>query len=435
MVWNYGDMFEAIAAALPQDRPALIHDGRVLTWQQMDQRANNLARHFLQAGAKTGDKVAFYMRNHAAYMETLTTCFKARLTHVNVNFRYVEDELWYIIDNSDARIVVFAAEFAPQVEALRRRLPNVLLWLQVDDGHPGTAMSHAGAASPVKSYETLATAGDGSPLNIARQGDDLLFIYTGGTTGMPKGVMWAHEDIWTASGGGAVVDQDIAAPANLEEHVANILAATASNRGMPVCPEMHGTGLLTALGTLARGGTVVTIGSAHFDPQQIWQTVQDQQVTSMAIVGDAFGRPLLQALEQHPGAYDLSSLLVIISSGVMWSPEIKQGLLKHNPQMSLVDSFGASEAIGFGQSVTTADQGVAVAKFAIGEFTRVFSEDHREIMPGSEEPGFVAPAAAYPEATIRIWRNPLKPSPRLTACVIPFPATGVRLPPTVPSHC
>jgi len=396
MVWNYGDMFEAIAAALPQDRPALIHDGRVLTWQQMDQRANNLARHFLQAGAKTGDKVAFYMRNHAAYMETLTTCFKARLTHVNVNFRYVEDELWYIIDNSDARIVVFAAEFAPQVEVLRRRLPNVLLWVQVDDGHPGADMTHAGADSPVKSYEALATTGDGSPLNLKRQGDDLLFIYTGGTTGMPKGVMWAHEDIWTAGGGGAVVDQDIAAPANLEEHVANILAATANNRGMPVCPEMHGTGLLTALGTLARGGTVVTIGSAHFDPQQIWQTVQDQQVTSMAIVGDAFGRPLLQALEQNPGAYDLSSLMVIISSGVMWSPEIKQGLLKHNPQMSLVDSFGASEAIGFGQSVTTADQGVAVAKFAIGDFTRVFSEDHREITPGSEEPGFVARCGGIP---------------------------------------
>lgn len=396
MVWNYGDMFEAIAAAVPQDQPALIHDGQLITWQQLDQRSNNLGRQFLQAGAVPGDKVAFYMRNHSAYMETLASCFKARLTHVNVNFRYVEDELWYIIDNSDARVVVFAAEFAAQVEVLRRRLPNVLLWVQVADGQSGSDLNDATGSGQLKAYEELANSGDGSPLDLKRQGDDMLFIYTGGTTGMPKGVMWAHEDIWIAGGAGAVVDQGIAAPVDLAEHVTNILAATTSNRGMPVCPQMHGTGLLTSLGTLSRGGTVVTIGSAHFDPVQVWQTVDEQSVTSMAIVGDAFGRPLLQALDKNPGAHDLSSLQVIISSGVMWSPEIKQGLLRHHQGMMLVDSFGASEAIGFGQSVTTADQGVAVAKFAVGEFTRVFSEDHREIVPGSDEPGFVARCGGIP---------------------------------------
>ena len=251
MNWNYGDMFEAIAAAMPQDRPALIHDGHVITWKQMDQRANSLGRRFLQAGARPGDKVAFYMRNHSAYMETLAACFKARLTHVNVNFRYVEDELWYIIDNSDARVVVFAAEFAPQVEALRQRLPDVLLWVQVDDGNPGADFSDNAANGQLKAYEGLATSGNGSALDMARQGDDMLFIYTGGTTGMPKGVMWAQEDIWTAGGAGAVLDQEIPAPADMAEHVANIMAATALNRGMPVCPEMHGTGLLTAIFSLS----------------------------------------------------------------------------------------------------------------------------------------------------------------------------------------
>ncbi|MDP5058886.1 MAG: acyl-CoA synthetase [Pseudomonadales bacterium] len=413
MNWNYGDMFEAIAAAMPQDRPALIHDGHVITWKQMDQRANSLGRRFLQAGARPGDKVAFYMRNHSAYMETLAACFKARLTHVNVNFRYVEDELWYIIDNSDARVVVFAAEFAPQVEALRQRLPDVLLWVQVDDGNPGADFSDNAANGQLKAYEGLATSGNGSALDMARQGDDMLFIYTGGTTGMPKGVMWAQEDIWTAGGAGAVLDQEIPAPADMAEHVANIMAATALNRGMPVCPEMHGTGLLTALGTLARGGTVVTISSSHFDAARVWQTVQDQQVTSMAIVGDAFGRPLLQELDKHPGAYDLSSMVGIISSGVMWSPEIKQGLLRHNPQMTLIDSFGASEAIGFGQSVTTADQGVAVAKFAVGEFTKVFSEDHREILPGSEEPGFVARCGGIPRGYYKDPEKSAKTFPKI----------------------
>jgi fatty-acyl-CoA synthase len=159
---------------------------------------------------------------------------------------------------------------------------------------------------------------------------------------------------------------------------------------------MHGTGLLTGIGVLARGGCVVTVGNAHFDPAEVWETVASQQVNSLAIVGDAFGRPLLQELDKSPGKYDLSSLLGIVSSGVMWSPEVKQGLIKHNPQMSLIDSFGASEAVGFGQSVTTAELGVEVAKFSVGEYTRVFSEDHREILPGSDEPGFVARSGGIP---------------------------------------
>lgn len=397
MTWNYGDMYEAIAAAVPEDQAALIHDGEITTWKDLDKRSNNIGRSLLEMGAVAGDKVAFYMRNHSAYMETMASCFKARLTHVNINYRYVEDELWYIIDNSDSRVVVFAAEFAPQVEKLRSRLPDVFLWLQVADGHPGADFSRSMSASRYEHYEVLATSGNGEPLDIQRQPDDLILLYTGGTTGMPKGVMWGHEDLWAAGGGGANPVAMLEAPETLEEHVNNIIQLGGGPRNMPVCPLMHGTGLLTGIGVLARGGCVVTVGSAHFDPAEVWQTVASQQVNSLAIVGDAFGRPLLQELDKNPGEYDLSSLLGIVSSGVMWSPEIKQGLIKHNPQMSLVDSFGASEAVGFGQSVTTAELGAEVARFSIGEYTRVFSEDHREILPGSDEPGFVARCGGIPK--------------------------------------
>jgi fatty-acyl-CoA synthase len=396
MTWNYGDMYEAIAAAMPEDQAALIHEGKMTTWKELDQRSNNIGRSLLEMGAVPGDKVALYMRNHSAYMEMLAACFKASLTHVNINYRYVEDELWYIIDNSDSRVVVFAAEFAPQVEQLRSRLPDVFLWLQVDDGHAGADFSGSRPECRYEHYEALATSGNGAPLDIDRQPDDLILLYTGGTTGMPKGVMWGHLDLWTAGGGGANPALMLEAPANLEEHVSNIVDAGGGPRNMPVCPLMHGTGLLTGIGVLARGGCVVTVGNAHFDPAEVWETVASQQVNSLAIVGDAFGRPLLQELDKSPGKYDLSSLLGIVSSGVMWSPEVKQGLIKHNPQMSLIDSFGASEAVGFGQSVTTAELGVEVAKFSVGEYTRVFSEDHREILPGSDEPGFVARSGGIP---------------------------------------
>jgi fatty-acyl-CoA synthase len=395
MTWNYGDMYEAIAQAVPE-RTALIHDGKTTTWKQMDQRANNLGRSLLEAGAVPGDKVAFYMRNNSAYMETLTACFKARLAHVNINYRYVEDELWYIIDNSDSRIVVFSAEFAPQVEALRERLPDVLMWVQVEDGYAGADFSTGTRQSRYMHYDELAESGKGEPIDIERQPDDLLLLYTGGTTGMPKGVMWGHVDLWSAGGAGANEVAMIEAPASIDEHVANIVKLGGGSRSMPVCPQMHGTGLLTSIGVLAQGGTVVTIGSAHFDPAEVWQTVESQKVNSLAIVGDAFGRPLLQELENNPGTHDISSLVGMISSGVMWSPEVKQGLLKHNSQLALVDSFGASEAVGFGRSVTTAEMGAEVAKFEISEFTRVFSEDHREIAPGSEEPGYVARCGGIP---------------------------------------
>jgi acyl-CoA synthetase (AMP-forming)/AMP-acid ligase II len=397
MTWNYGDMYEAIAAAMPEDQVALIHEGKVTTWKELDKRSNNIGGSLLAMGAVPGDKVAFYMRNHSAYMETLAACFKASLTHVNINYRYVEEELWYIIDNSDSKVVVYAAEFAPQVEKLRSRLPDVFLWLQVDDGHPGADFSASLPECRYEHYEALATSGNGEPLDIDRQPDDLILLYTGGTTGMPKGVMWGHLDLWTAGGGGANPVAMQEAPATLEEHVSNITQLGGGPRNMPVCPLMHGTGLLTGIGVLARGGCVVTVGNAHFDPAEVWATVESQQVNSMAIVGDAFGRPLLQELNSNPGKYDLSSLLGIVSSGVMWSPEIKQGLIKHNPQMSLVDSFGASEAVGFGQSVTTAELGVEVARFSVGEYTRVFSEDHREILPGSDEPGFVARCGGIPK--------------------------------------
>jgi acyl-CoA synthetase (AMP-forming)/AMP-acid ligase II len=388
MAWNYGDILDAVGAVVPADKPCLIHEDTTLQWGDFNRRTNNLARRFLNRHAQASDKVAFYMRNCPAYLETLGACFKARLTHVNVNYRYVDNELWYILDNSDSKVVVYGSEFAPQVRALRDRLPGVALWVEVCDGTP--------EAEFAVSFDDLAEIGDGSPLEIKRSGDDMIFLYTGGTTGMPKGVMWAHVDHWNAGAAGATPATNLVPPKNLSEHAANVNAAGGGGTLLPCCPLMHGTGLFTAIAVLAQGGTVVTMGGHSFDADVAWATVQRHKVNSLAIVGDAFAKPLLRALDDEQGRYDISSVLGIISSGVMWSPEVKKGLLRHNPKMVLTDSFGASEAMGFGRSDTTADGTTEVAKFTLGPFCKVFTEDLREVQPGSGEVGFVARTGAIP---------------------------------------
>jgi 3-oxocholest-4-en-26-oate---CoA ligase len=409
MGWNYGDILDGVGQAVPADKPALIHGERVITWADFNRRTNNLARRFLNRGVQAGDKVAFYLRNGPAYSETLAACFKARLTHVNVNYRYVDDELWYILDNSDSRIVVYGSEFADHVRTLRERLPEILLWVEVTEDGLAAAQApaddepdpdtHVGLAAPradfAVSYESLAQIGDGEPLKLHRSGDDMLFLYTGGTTGMPKGVMWAHDDLWHAGTAGATPATNMVPPQSLGEHCRNV-AANPGGTLTPCCPQMHGTGLLTTIAGLAMGGTVVTLTHPSFDAAELWQTVERRRVNSLAIVGDAFAKPMLRELDANPGKYDISSLMSVVSSGVMWSPEVKQGLLKHNRNMVLTDSFGASEAVGFGRSDTTADGTSEVARFQIGEHCKVFTEDLREVQPGSDEAGFVARSGAIP---------------------------------------
>lgn len=392
MGWNYGDILDALPSALPDDAPALIHDGEITTWSQFTARSNNLARRFLNRGVQAGDKVAFYMRNSPAYSETLAACFKARLVHVNVNYRYVEDELWYILDNSDSKIVVYDAEFADRIEALRERLPDVVQWVEVcTEDETGNKVPRAGFAV---SFDELAEIGDGAPLGIERSGEDLLLLYTGGTTGMPKGVMWAQDDHWRVGTAGALLAPDAQPPETLAEHVANVKAADINSRLCPCCPMMHGTGLFTAIGTLAQGGCIVTLTAPSFDAEELWDVIEAHQVTGLAIVGDAFAKPMLRSLDAKPR--NISSLTSILSSGVMWSPEVKMGLLRHHPGMVLTDSFGASEAVGFGRSDTTADGTTEVARFTIGEDCKVFTEDFEEIQPGSDQVGFVARGGPIP---------------------------------------
>ncbi len=387
MDWNFGEMLDAVGAALGPDDLALAHGDRKIYWPEFTARTNRLARALIHLGARSGDKAGFYMRNQTEYMEAMAGCFKASLSPVNVNYRYLDDELVYIIDNSDSTVVFFDVEFMAEVERVHQRLSRVVAWVQIGGGT---------TAPFAQDYEKLATTGDASTITGKRSGDEMFLLYTGGTTGLPKGVMWTH-NIWREANMEGVRKMGMPVPETMDEHVQNALTVGRFSRQLPACPLMHGTGWFTAMGAMLNGGAVVTLSEkAKFSPVNLWDTVQANGVTSMAIVGDAFAKPMLQALDENPGRWNLSSVLNIVSSGVMWSAEVKQGLLRHIPQTALTDSFGASEAVGFGSSITTADGGTQTSKFEIGVSCKVFTEDGREVLPGSGEPGFIARGGAVP---------------------------------------
>ena len=374
--WSYGDILEAVEKITPEDQPALIHGDRVTNWGSFVHRTNNLARNLLASGVEPGEKIAFYMRNCPEYSEGIAAGFKAGLTHVNVNYRYIEQELIYLLDNSDATVVIYNSEFQHYVDQIKNQLLGVKLWLVVDDGR-------------TSAYENMANNGDGSSPNIKHSPDDLLFLYTGGTTGMPKGVMWRHDDLFQVLGAGGNARLGTPPCADLAEFLER-LKANPKTVNLPLPPLMHGTGLLSAVGAMAAGGTCITLTSQSFEPKLALENITKHKVTQVTIVGDAFARPMLEVLDENPEEYDISSVSVINSSGVMWTREIKAGLLKHNENLLLSDAFSSSEAIGIGTSLMTKDQTIDVAKFSLGPNCKVFSEDLIEVKPGTGESGMVA---------------------------------------------
>jgi len=386
--WNYADVWESVAAVVP-DRPAQVQGDRSLTWGQFDARANSLAGALLRARLPRGAKVAAYLYNGPEYLETYFAAFKAGFVPVNTNYRYVADELIYLFENADAEAVVFHAQFAPMVEQIREQLPKVRLWI---------AVARAGWPVPAFAADYDEIVGSEIPRvepSWGRSGDDLLILYTGGTTGMPKGVMWRQDDLFNVLGGGGNLLLEIPPLANLEE-AATRAVATEPVLNIAAAPLMHGTAQFTALMTLTNGGTVATLPGTRFDADEFWSEVERLRAGSAAIVGMAFAQPMLEALDANPGRWDLSSLIRLGSSGTVWSMENKQGLLRHIPAMGIYDSLGSSEAVGLGASASAAGATAETAKFMLGLNTAVFTEDRRRVEPGSGERGLIAVSGFLP---------------------------------------
>ena len=380
--WNFAEIWERIAEKFP-DAPAQTQGDRRISWRDFDRRANGIGQTLLDAGAVHQDKVAIYVYNSPEYMETVFACFKTSLVPVNTNYRYVEDELAYLWNNADAVAVVFGGSFTPTVEKVRDRVPGVRTWLWVDDG---------GDACPdwATPYETAADSSATRAVGAQpRSGDDILMIYTGGTTGMPKGVMWRQDDMIHATC--TTVMDVLNGPAEDVGYDAVIDSLTAPGfAGMPACPLMHGTGWFTAQIYLTQAGSVVTLLDRKLNVVEILDTIEREKVGALTIVGDAFAKPILKVLDANRGKWDLSSLVLISSSGVMWSEKVKHGLLSHHAGMFLIDAFSSSEAIGLGQSTSAAGAEAGTAKFVLGATSRVLTEDGRDVVPGSGEKGRVA---------------------------------------------
>jgi fatty-acyl-CoA synthase len=383
--WNFADLWELNAEVLP-DAPAIVYGDRLESWSEFDQRADGVAAWLLNLGVVEQDKVAQYLYNAPEYLESMFAAYKAGLVPVNTNYRYSDDELVYLWDNADAVAVVFHGAFADRIDRLRERLPRVKGWLWVDDGTGPCP----GWATP---YEDAAKAAVGRQVGPwGRDGDHLYMLYTGGTTGMPKGVMWRQDDLVmllaSQLGGGFPETPDL--------DVVRAMRTGPGPTALPACPLMHGTGGLIAMVTLTQGGAVALLRERAFDAVELLDVVVRQRVNIVVIVGDAFAKPMLRALDAEPGRWDLSSLVAMTSSGVMWSEATKQGLLRHHAAMMLMDGFSSSEALGMGMSVSGAGSTAETAKFSLGPNARVITEDGRFVEPGSEEIGMVGVGGRVP---------------------------------------
>ena len=393
---HFATLWEAYADAIG-DVPAVIMGDRRFSWREYDDRAARVAAAMSAAGLGPDDKAGLYLYNSNEYLEAHYASFKQRIVPINVNFRYLGGELEYLLDNADCKALFYHSSLADRVAEVAGRLPKLVLLVEVDDGP-------APVDVPGKvRYEDLVAANDPAP-RIERQPSDVYMLYTGGTTGMPKGVMYTMGELsrgFTVNGTGAVglvLGDDWR---ELVKDVARQRAESGPYISAPCCPLMHGTGMwIGAMMPHCVGGTVALLTGRRFEADELLEMVERERVNTAVIVGDAFARPIADALDaaRRSGRnYDTSSLTRMTSSGVMWTMEVKNRLLDHMPQAMLVDAMGSTEG-GMATSVTTREMRAETAKFAMNPTTKVFDDDDVEVLPGDGRTGKVANGGLTPFA-------------------------------------
>ncbi len=384
MEFNLADLFECVADAVPE-REAVVWGDRRLTFAQMDERATRLAHHLSAQGVKPGDHIGVYLYNCPEFLEAFLAAWKIRAVPVNINFRYVEDELRYLFTDADLVGLVFHREFAPRVQAVAPELPSLRTFVVVDDDS-GAAYASLGAAEYEAAVAAASPARDFAP----RSGDDLYLLYTGGTTGMPKGVMWRHEDVFFAGlQGGNPYGQDIERP----EQQAEIARNSDVRVTLPAAPLMHGSGHWASLIGLHAGGKVALATSRRFDAAEIWRIVEREKVTIISIVGDAMARPMAEALAEPGASYDTSSLMVLTTGGAIFSESVQEQLRQYLPKTVFINAFGVSEAGHQGMGVGGSG---ARPRFTVEANTAVLDDNLRPVAPGSGVVGRLARRGRMP---------------------------------------
>ena len=394
--FNLADLFEQAVDEWP-DRDYIVCAGTRRTYAETEARANQLAHHLAAQGVGPGDHVGIYALNCAEWVETLWAVFKLRAVWVNINYRYVEDELAYIFDNADLKALVVAPEFLERVEGVRANSPMLTHVLVLGDDYEAALATQ----SPARDF-------------APRSNDDLYILYTGGTTGMPKGVLWRHEDVLMALGGGIDIRSGhvMTDPTEFIEK-GNVFAMTS----LPTMPLMHGAAQWSVMGGSFTGNRIVLMDK--FDAAEVWRLIEAEKVNLLMITGDAMARPLMDELNEHPQAHDLSSMFAISSTAALFSQGLKDSFLDYFPNMVITDSIGSSEGGANGISVVakgTAIQGgptVAPVKDAV-----VLDDDLKPIPAGTGEIGRLARSGNLP---IGYYKDPEK-----TAATFVIAADGKR---------
>ncbi|CAB5028213.1 unannotated protein [freshwater metagenome] len=401
---QFATIWESIADSIG-DSPAVTQGTVTRTWSEYEQRASRLASALVDAGLQPQSKVGLYLYNSNEYLEAQFATFKFRGVPVNVNYRYLDEELLYLLENSDAEALFFHSSLGDRVARVVDRLPKLKLLVEVsDDGE-----HHVVTAVP---YNTLLADYDPMP-RITRDEDDIYMLYTGGTTGMPKGVMYQMGSLAEGFVNGGLAFIGMTPPSDISQ-LGNTVRDAHANGIRPItipgCPIMHGTGMwIGAMMPQSGGAHVITLQKRSFDAHEMFQVVQEKKATLAVVVGDSFVKPMIRALDEAIAKgtpYDASSLKMIASSGVMWTSEVKEALLDRIEHVVLLDAMGSSEG-SMGTSISMKGVPPKTAKFAVAPTTKVFTDDDREVQPGSGEIGKVAAGGAVP---IGYYKDPEKSS-------------------------
>ena len=387
MAYNIADLFEH-TVDLVADREVLVVGEDRRTYAQLEERANRVAHHLAGRGIGPGDHVGIYGANSVEWLEAALAAYKLRAVPVNVNYRYVEEELRYLFDNADLAALVYDRELAPRIEAVRGSLPLLEHLVHIDDGSDPAATDDVLARLGSIGLDEAAAAGSPERDFGPRSDDDHYIIYTGGTTGMPKGVVWRHEDVFFALGGGidAYTNERVADEWALAKKAA---ATEGPMTSLNLPPLMHGAAQWGFFRFAFEGGRVVFLGR-RFDPAEVWRTIDRERVNTVSITGDAMARPMIEALEEleaggELGDLDLSCLFVVASTAAIFSPTVKDRYLERFPDLMVIDAIGSSETGSNGMRMVgkgdTQNKGggptVQAARDAV-----VLDEAYNEVAPG-----------------------------------------------------
>ncbi|WP_236791589.1 AMP-binding protein [Amycolatopsis sp. GM8] len=373
---SFGTIWEAVARSLPAE-VAISEPGRDYTYAEFDERSARLATAFEAAGVGPGDKVACYQYNSAAYLETVFAAFKLGAVPVNANYRYTRDELFSLLRDADAAALVFSDELAANVENAAEHVPTLKPVVRIDAG-----------------YENFLSAHDPRPQQ-PRPGSDQLFMYTGGTTGRPKGVIWQLADLLHSIFVAVFRPLGVTSPpSDLDEAVKIAVSARTEGRApvmMPAVPLMHGTGFFNSLGALLAGGRVVTMRPRGLDPRHAWETVATQRVSTIIVAGNAVCRPLVDELVTG-GPHDLSSLRSVLSSGTALSDDLKR-VLHERASVTITDAIASTEGGPFAFAITSSVDDLPARFFPVPA-TKIVTAEGNDVAPG--ETGVLAYSGPMP---------------------------------------